>query len=425
MSDKNEVLIEVAAPGSPRAKARRTSMKCQWLNNQHGSVLLFTTVTLVLLFVFGGVAIDLTYFGSVRRELQRTMDAAALAGAGNLGFDDTAFPAARAAAQNYASLNGYSDPAAGAVSLNPNPANDPNGQIVLGIWDGANFVSSLDGTRVNAVRCQFATTVPTSFLRLLGMAGLPVSAQAIAIANPPLTAEEGTCVFPIALSSCPFVNAGAFSSQGCGAAATFISSSGKDPDEKAGTNTAAWANLCGTSTPSAPTTGNAIEGAASGTCNASCATPEAGAMVGTNNGMQQSVFDLLEEKFKEKFNTSGTHQVTDTNGNTTYSGPGWKVFVPVIETDCPPKAINGAHKIAGWTEMVITQVINHGECVVSNPADTNSWPVCPPPLNPSGEAKVPNRRAVFGRYKCTFVDSVASRTPGPRSALGTKLRLVQ
>jgi hypothetical protein len=111
-------------------------MKCHWLNNQHGSALLFTTVTLVLLLVFGGIAIDVTYFGSVRREIQASMDAAALAGAGNLGFDDTAFPAARAAAQNYAGLNGYSDPAAGSIALNLNTVNDPNGQIVLGIWDG-------------------------------------------------------------------------------------------------------------------------------------------------------------------------------------------------------------------------------------------------------------------------------------------------
>jgi Flp pilus assembly protein TadG len=399
-------------------------MKCHRLNNQHGSVLLFTTVTLVLLLVFGGIAIDLTYFGSVRRELQRSMDAAALAGAGNLGFDDTVFPAARAAAQNYAGLNGYSDPAAGIIGLNPNVANDANGQIVLGIWDGATFAPSLDGTKVNAVRCQFASTIPTSFLRLLGMADLPVSAQAIAIANPPQ--DPGIkCLGPWALSSCPFVNSGAFSSQGCGVAATFITSSGKDPDSMAGTNTAAWANLCGTSTPSAPETSAAIEGAASGSCASACKPPETGTTIGTNNGMQQSVFDLLEEKFKEKFIATETYQVTDSNGNTTYDGHGWKVLIPVIETACPPGPINGPSKIVGWTEMVITQVINHGDCAVSNPADTNSWPVCPPPLNPSGEAKVPNRRAVFGRYNCTYVDSVASREPGPRSALGTKLRLVQ
>jgi Flp pilus assembly protein TadG len=398
-------------------------MKRYRFNNQRGSTLLFTTTMLVLLFVFGGIAIELTYVGSVRREVQRSMDAAALAGAGNLGFDDTVFPAARTAAQQYANLNGYSDPAAGVISLALNNVNDPNGQIVLGIWDGPSFTPSLDGSKVNAVRCQFATTIPTSFLRLLGWNTLPVSAQAIAVANPPLTAEEGTCVFPIALSSCPFVDAGAFSSQGCGAAATFITSSGKEPDEQAGTNTAAWANLCGTSTPSAPQTRDAIEGAATGVCNASCDTPEAGTTIGTNNGMQQSVFDVLEAKFKEKFNPSVTHTVTDSNNNITYNGPGWKIFVPVIETDCPPKAINGAHQIVGWTEMVMTQVINHGECAVSNPADANSWPLCPPPKN-SGEL-VPNRRAVFGRYKCTYVDSVASREPGPRSALGTKLRLVK
>jgi Flp pilus assembly protein TadG len=393
-------------------------MKCHWFNNQHGSVLLFTTVTLVLLLVFGGIAIDVTYFGSVRREIQASMDAAALAGAGNLGFDSTAFPAARAAAQNYAGLNGYSDPAAGSIALNLNTVNDPNGQIVLGIWNGANFVASLDGTQVNAVRCQFATTVPTSFLRLLGMASLPVSAQAIAISNPPITAEEGTCVFPIALSECPFVNAGAFNSQGCGAAATFISSSGHTPGTTSGTNTAAWANLCGTSTPSAPQTSNAINGAASGTCNSSCTTPSAGTMIGTNNGMQQSVFNLLETSFVQKFNTSGTHQVTDSNGNVTYSGPGWKVFVPVIQTACPPGPINGPHQISGWTEMVITQVYDRNNgCAVNNPADTNSSQIC--------QTRDPNLRAVFGRYKCNFVNSLPSQVPGPRSALGTRLRLVR
>ncbi len=415
-------------------------MRCHWFNNQQGSVLLFTTVTLVLLFVFGGIAIDLTYFGSVRRELQRSMDAAALAGAGNLGFDATAFPAARLAAQNYAGLNGYSDPAAGVIGLNLNEANDPNGQIVLGIWKGGTFTSSLDGTRVNAVRCQFATTIPTSFLRVLGLLGvpmdnLPMAAQAIAVANPPLLPENGTCVFPIALSDCPFKDAGPYSSSGCGKAATFISSSGKDPDEKAGTNTSAWANLCGTSTPSVPVTSAAINAAASGgQCGPPCGSriPENGDTIGTNNGMQQVVFDLLEEKFKEKFSASETYTVTDSSKQVTYNGHGWKVFVPVIKTECPPKAINGEHEIVGWTEMVITQVINHGYCAVNNPLDTNSWPICPPPDppqhpigNPNGEPAFPNRRAVFGYYNCTLVKSVASREPGPRSALGTKLRLVQ
>jgi hypothetical protein len=393
-------------------------MKCHWLNNQHGSVLLFTTVTLVLLLVFGGIAIDLTYFGSVRRELQRSMDAAALAGAGNLGFDDTVSRVnGRAAAETYAGLNGYSDPAAGVIR-----ASDPNLQIDLGFWNGANFDPA--GTPVNAVQCQFATTLPTSFLQLLGMPNLAVSARAIAVTNPPLNPPT-PCVFPMALSGCAFTNAGAFNSLGCGAAATFITSSGKDPDAKAGTNTAAWANLCGTSTPSAPQTQDAINGAAAGTCSPGCTTPQTGTTIGTNNGMQQSVFNLLESTFIEQFNKSGTQTVTDSSNNVTYSGPGWKVFVPVIETACPPGPINGPQQITSWTEMVITQVINHGDCAVSNSADSNSWPVCPPPLNPSGEPKVPNRRAVFGRYNCSFFPSPPSPLPGPISALATRLRLVK
>ena len=396
------------------------------LRNQNGSALLFTTVMLVILLVFGGMAIDLTYFSSARQELQRSMDAAALAGAGNLGFSDTAFPVARSAAQNYASLNGYSHPSAGPVSLNLNTANNPNGNIVLGIWNGANFTPSLDGSQVNAVRCQYGATVPTSFLRLLGVNDLAVSAQAIAVTYPPLN-PPNPCIFPMALSGCAFTNAGAFNSQGCGSAATFISSSGQTPGSNAGTNTAAWANLCDTSTPSAPQTSAAISGAASGTCNLGCATPQTGTSIGTNNGMQQSVFDLLESTFVQQFNQSTTHQVTDSSGNVTYNGRGWKVFVPVIQTACPPGPINGPHQITSWTEMVITQVYDRNNgCAVTNPADSNSWQTCPQPLNPQGPASPdPNLRAVFGRYNCTLVPSPPSPIPGPISALATNLRLVK
>ena len=393
-------------------------MKCHRLNNQHGSVLLFTTVTLVLLLVFGGIAIDLTYFGSVRRELQRSMDAAALAGAGNLGFDDTAFPAARAAAQNYANLNGYSDPAAGVVSLNPNTANDPDGEIVLGIWDGANFAPSLDGTQVNAVRCsKFETPIPipTSFLRLLGMANLPMRAQAIAVANPPLL-PPNSCVGPFALSDCFFRTGEATSSLGCGTAGMFITSSGNPGS----TNTAAWANLCGTSTPSAPQTQAVIDGLASGNCNVGCATPQPGTEIGTNNGMQQSTFDALESAFVQNFDPEVKYLVNNSSGGLAYEGPGWKLFVPVIDTGptCPPGPISGAHQVTGWTELVITQIYDRNNgCAVTNTYDKNSAAIC--------STFDPSLRAVFGYYNCTLVKSVASREPGPRSALGTKLRLVK
>ncbi len=162
-------------------------MKGHWLRgNERGSVLLFMLGTLFFLLVFGGFAIDLSIFSAVKGELQRSMDAAALAGVGNLGFDDSVFPTVRQEASNFASLN---PSRVGAINLGLNAANDPNGDITLGIWDGATFTPSLDGSQVNAVRTQYATEVPTSFLRILGFNTLPVSAQAIAI-NP--TTVEST-----------------------------------------------------------------------------------------------------------------------------------------------------------------------------------------------------------------------------------------
>ena len=169
-------------------------MKGHWLRgNERGTVVLFMLGSLFFLLVFGGFAIDLSFLSVVRGELQRSMDAAALAGAGNLGINDSVFPAVRQEAQRFADLNptraNLSDlNPTGAITLDLNPGNDPNGDIVLGIWDGANFTSSLDGSQVNAVRCQYATAMPTSFLRILGFNSLPVSAEAIA-----LYAGSATC----------------------------------------------------------------------------------------------------------------------------------------------------------------------------------------------------------------------------------------
>ncbi len=147
-------------------------MKGHWLRgNERGSVLLFMLGTLFFLLVFGGFAIDLSIFSAVKGELQRSMDAAALAGVGNLGFDDSVFPTVRQEASNFASLN---PSRVGAINLS-------NGDITLGVWDGATFTPELDGFQVNAVRCQYVTEVPTSFLGILGLNSLRVSARAIAL----------------------------------------------------------------------------------------------------------------------------------------------------------------------------------------------------------------------------------------------------
>src|SRR6185369_3035564 len=114
----------------------------RWARDQRGSILLFTTILVVpLMIIIGGLAMDLAYYGSVDDELQRSMDAAALAGAGNLGFDSSVFGTARQAAQNYAIANPYrAESAAKQINSSTftlNTGNNSNGNIVLGIWNGA------------------------------------------------------------------------------------------------------------------------------------------------------------------------------------------------------------------------------------------------------------------------------------------------
>src|SRR5258705_13983587 len=101
----------------------------RWARDQRGSILLFTTILVVpLMMIFGGLAMDLAYYGTVDDELQRSMDAAALAGAGKLGFDSSAFPTVRSFAQSYATSNHFRT---GTINLNLNSGNDPNGNIFL------------------------------------------------------------------------------------------------------------------------------------------------------------------------------------------------------------------------------------------------------------------------------------------------------
>src|SRR4030095_17062444 len=125
-------------------------------------------------------------------------------------------PTVRGAAETYASANRFKT---GSISLSSNTANDPAGNIVLGIWNSGVFTPSLDGSRVNAVRCQYQTTVPTSFLRLVGLNSLSAGAQAVDIANPPATPGCGTAILPIAVTPCALYgarNGTSTSSQGCG-----------------------------------------------------------------------------------------------------------------------------------------------------------------------------------------------------------------
>jgi len=410
----------------------------RWLWNEKGNVLLFTTALVVpLMIIFGGLALDLAHLGTADDELQRSLDAAALAGAGKLGFDSSVFPAARASAQNYALLNPIrtppyppsptADPTWASVNLNLNTANAANGDIVLGHWDGASFTPTLTGTEVNAVLCRYQTTVPMTFLRLLGFTNLPVSGEAIAWATQPVTPPQDECVFPMALSSCFF---GGSTSAGCGATVTFISSAS---GSAVGGNTAAWASIVPGQAANDANILAQVKGAAGGACTGSPLST--GDHEPVSNGQLNNVMNWLggndPKAFPAKYAASPELVVQKADGTDAYRGKGWAVYVPVIDTGagCPPGAINGSPPIVGWTRMVITQILGkNGTCAVANHWSGNPWDAhCFTGKNGTATNLPPGgagQTGIFGYYDCKYSPAPPSPVVGPITATA-RLRLVR
>ena len=415
----------------------------RWLWNEKGNVLLFTIVLVVpLMIIFGGLALDLAHLGTADNELQRSLDAAALAGAGKLGYNSSVWDAARLSAQSYALLNpvrlawdtGYAanrDSASVNLTLNGTgtTGNAPNGHIVLGHWDGAGFTpypAAAENT-VNAVLCRYQTTIPMTFLGLLGFATLPVSGQSIAWATQPVTPPVNECVFPIALSSCFF---GGSTSAGCGATVTFISSSG---GSAVGGNTAAWASIVPGQGANDANILAQVKAAAGGAC--SGAGLSTGDSEPTNNGQLNNVVNWLmgndPNAFPAKYAASQQLVVKKADGTDAYRGKGWEVYVPVIDTGagCPPGAINGSLPIVGWTRFVITQVQGkNGQCAVANHWSGNPWDEhCFDTKNGTATNLPPGwsgQTGLFGYYDCQYSPAPPSTTAGPITATA-RLRLVQ
>jgi hypothetical protein len=391
---------------------------------------------LVFLLVMGGFAMDFAFQAAARTELQRSIDAAALAGAGKLGFDDTVFSTARSYARDY----GIRNPTrTGPVTLDLNDTvrvqggqtllpNDENGNIVLGVWNAGNFTPSLAGNQVNAVRCQIQSTIPTSFLRLLGINTLPVTANAIAVSNPPMLPGCGTPILPIAVTPCAFYDAGTGqynNSNGCGTGLSWISSN-RICDNSAGSaqscNSAAWASLDGSNWSNADHQG-AITNAGLG-ANAACnATAPAGTNTYLDNGMVQPTFNLLRDTFVSSRTSTLSQDITRTVAGVTTtvypaSSGGWEVGVMMVASACPPGAMTGERQILNYSKFVVTQIYDQNNgCVVSPNMDPQAAAYCAVPD--------PSLRAVFGYFLCDTLGTVATLDPVPRSAVATRLRLVR
>jgi Putative Flp pilus-assembly TadE/G-like len=410
-------------------------IKAATVDDQRGTTWVLTIILMLVLLAAGGLAIDTMHAVAVRTELQKAMDAAALAGAGNLGFSASLFPTARLASQAYGGLNPYSG---GTITLGLNTGNAANGDIVLGLYKAADgsFTPTLDPTFVNAVQCRTSQVMPTSFLGLLGWTSLTITADAIGVASPPASIPPNGCLFPMGVTQCPFISGGSYGSSGCGQ--PFATQSPST------TNTSAWIQTSqsspdpsGTSTPNANQTLAGINAAA---VNCNGTTLKVGEYIGTNNGQQAVEYGGTGQTeglgtcnsrgaachgvFVNKFNAASTITLKDKDDNTTYEGKGWEVYVPILKTPCPPGPINGPMQIATFGRVIITQVIDNGYCAVANHYSGNLWDnMCPAP-NGFAPSRNSSLRAVFGYYDCQKFD--APPVPiAPVAALGTRLRLVK
>ncbi len=168
---------------------------------QRGSILVLAAITFVVLCAFAALVIDLGYVGVIEARLQSGTDAGALAGARVLDGSPAALDAARSRAVAFAAQHSADGSPLG---LDPNPANDANGEVVTGVWDGTTFSASVDPLLVNAVQTRTRRDDLKSFFShvAFGRQALGVAVDSIAVAGQPASASKVPWYLPFGLPDC-------------------------------------------------------------------------------------------------------------------------------------------------------------------------------------------------------------------------------
>ena len=153
-------------------------------NQPKGIALIWVALTIVIIVGFVGFTLDVAYGLWVAHQLQNAADAAALAGAQQVKFDlaDTRQAAVDIALLNFA--------AGEPVRLDPNGANDPDGDVVIGRYsrETDEFTPNLQSP--NAVKVVARRTdeslggpVFTIFARIFGISTVNISREAVAVSG--------------------------------------------------------------------------------------------------------------------------------------------------------------------------------------------------------------------------------------------------
>jgi Flp pilus assembly protein TadG len=407
----------------------------RWLSlarNERGNVLAIVIAMLTVLFLISGVAMDLGHAISVKADLQRAFDAGALAGAARLALDPTDLSAVRTAAQSWAAQNPYSGGALGGGTGLTTPV-DNSGNVKTGLWSGGAWTPAITppaGVNLNAVRCQWTTTVQTSFLGLLGIP-LSVSGLSTAAVGPPARPCPTCAVLPLGLPQCGFTSGG---SEGCG---TLVWS-----DKVNGS--VVWANLNPANSANNSDISSEMVTASAGQPPDSSWNLRAGLDINVTNGDvgYGGTYNALGRfggpcganqscgQFVTKYNASSPIQIKTTGGAEIYNGQGWEMVVPILDmsaTGCNQSG-SGTLKILTWTYFVMVQFINGGDCTVNNNGYNGYAPWrerCNNAAMGGTASGAPNVNVVYGYYNCKHMDSPPTLEPGPVAATSTQPRLVQ
>lgn len=145
----------------------------KFINGKRGSVLVLVAVSLVALFAFAALSVDVATVLYQQRSTNHGTDAAALAAAAKLTDPSANSSAVQQEGMDIAQANGVtaSEIAAGAFSGYP-------GQVQLGRWTNGVFVA--EATPYNAVRVPARRSVSLNFARAFGMRSMNPAAHSVA-----------------------------------------------------------------------------------------------------------------------------------------------------------------------------------------------------------------------------------------------------
>jgi Putative Flp pilus-assembly TadE/G-like len=142
--------------------------------NQAGQVLISTTLAMVVLVGFAGLAVDMGILRYQKRVQQSAADAAAIAGATDLPSNY------RTGAMNAAAANGFTDNTAGGDCRVP-PANLAVGSVNVGVC--APPIGGPHAGQQGYVEAYVSAGQPTFFMRILGVNKKTITARSVASNN--------------------------------------------------------------------------------------------------------------------------------------------------------------------------------------------------------------------------------------------------